>query len=535
VKTYIRELIEQGDRLFSKRMSLMSLWQEIGENFYCERAQFTKETWLGEDFAANLTTSYPLLCRRELGNTFSAMLRPSDRDWFVMKVDGVTDHDGKAWLDWATKTQKRAMYHRSAQFLRATKEGDHDYAAFGQCVITVELQPDRSGLLYRCWHLRDVAWCDGYDGAVESVHHKMPMTGYTIKKTFGERGLSDRMRKLMEKDPYCEIVLRRIVVPADMYRGDEKISAPLVSIYVDPVDGFEVEVVGCRVNPYVIPRWQTVSGSQYAHSPATICALPDARLIQAMSLTLLEAGEKAVNPPMAAIQEAIRGDVSIYAGGITWLDAQHDKKIQELISPIANDKSGVAFGLEMVRDTRAMIRSGFFLDKLDLPVNGPEMTAYEVGQRVQEYIRGALPLFEPVESDYNGAICDRTFDVMMMEGAFGPPDRMPRSLSKRDMTYVFTSPLRDAIEKQKAQTFTEAGQLISQAVALDPGAGSIVDAKVALRDTLEGIGVPTKWTRSEEDVQAISDAEAQQAEQEQMLGAMQQAATVAKDLVPVAA
>jgi hypothetical protein len=189
----------------------------------------------------------------------------------------------------------------------------------------------------------------------------------------------------------------------------------------------------------------------------------------------------------------------------------------------------------MVRDTRAMIRSGFFLDKLDLPVNGPEMTAYEVGQRVQEYIRGAMPLFEPVESDYNGALCDRTFDVMMMEAAFGRPDQMPRSLSKRDMTYAFTSPLRDAIEKQKAQTFTEAGQLISQAVALDPGAGSIVDAKVALRDTLEGIGVPTKWTRSEEDVKAISDAEAEQAQQEQMLGAMQQAATVAKDLVPVAA
>jgi hypothetical protein len=49
---------------------------------------------------------------------------------------------------------------------------------------------------------------------------------------------------------------------------------------------------------YVIPRWQTVSGSQYAYSPATVAALPDARLIQAMTLTFFEAGEKATNPPM---------------------------------------------------------------------------------------------------------------------------------------------------------------------------------------------------------------------------------------------
>jgi hypothetical protein len=40
------------------------------------------------------------------------------------------------------------------------------------------------------------------------------------------------------------------------------------------------------------------------------------------------------------------------------------------------------------------------------------MTAYEVGQRIQEYIRGALPLFEPMEMEYNGALCERTFEIL---------------------------------------------------------------------------------------------------------------------------
>lgn len=529
---YIKTLIDQGDKLFSKRMTLLSLWQEMALNFYPERASFTEEIYLGEEFATNLTTSYPLLCRRELGNTFASMLRPSDINWFKQTVDGVTDHESKAWLEWATATQKRAMYDRRAQFVRATKEGDHDYAAFGQCVITVEVQTKQNwkGLLYRCWHLRDVAWTDGLDGAVECVHHKMPMTVYNIKRQFGEKALSEPMKRKLEKDPHCEVQLRRMVVPTDMYEGEEKFLTPMVSLYVDCEDGHVIEALGTRINPYVIPRWQTVSGSQYAYSPATVCALPDARLIQAMTLTLLEAGEKAVNPPMVAVQEAIRGDVSIFAGGITWADSRYDEKLGEVLRPITQDKTGLAFGLEVVRDKRLELRSAFYLDKLDLPVNTGKMTAYEVGQRVQAYIRGALPLFEPVETDYNGGLCERSFEVLLQEGAFGTPDTFPDELRDSDVQYTFVSPLREAIDKQKGQIFMEGASVIAQAVTLDPSVASIPDAKVVLRDTLEGIGWPAKWTRSEEEVQRMSDAEAKQAQQQQLLDQMTQAATVAKDL-----
>jgi len=535
MQEHVTELIKQGDQLWGKRASLESLWEELAANFYVERQGFTRTTYLGEEFAANLTTSYPLLVRRDLGNSFSSMLRPSDKEWFSMAVDGVEDHTGKAWLDWATKRQKRAMYDRASQFVRATKEGDHDFAAFGQCVISVEMRPDMSGLLYRCWHLRDVVWTEGFDGQVNCVQRKWRPTVYDLLQVFGEKAMTPNMKQRMEKDPYCEIEVRHVVIPAKLYKGETKFRTPLVSIFINVDDGVEIEATGARVNPYVIPRWQTVSGSQYAYSAATVCALPDARLLQAMTLTLLEAGEKAVTPPMIATQEAIRGDVSLYAGGITWVDHAYDERLGEVLRPLTIDKSGIPLGLEMSQDTRMMLRQAFFLDKLDLPMRAPEMTAYEVGQRVQEYIRNALPLFEPVETDYNGGLCERTFDVMFAAGAFGPVDEIPRSLSEADIQFKFVSPLRDAIDKQKGETFAQSTQVISQAIALDPGAAAIVDAKVALRDVLEGIGAPTKWTRSPEEVQRISDEQAQMAQQEQALASLQQAAGAAKDLSAVAA
>ena len=64
-----KALIKQGDHLFDKRGSLLSMWQSIADNFYPERADFTVSRSLGDDFADNLTTSYPLLVRRDLGNS----------------------------------------------------------------------------------------------------------------------------------------------------------------------------------------------------------------------------------------------------------------------------------------------------------------------------------------------------------------------------------------------------------------------------------------------------------------------------------
>lgn len=524
----VKELLAYGDKLFGKREDLCSLWQELADHFYPERANFTHRRSLGEDFASNLMTSYPLMARRELGNTFSTMLRADE--WFKLGVSGEADHEGKAWLEWATGLQRRAMYDRRAQFVRATKEADHDFASFGQAVISIEIQPDRTTLLYRCWHLRDVAWAEGLDGAVETVHRKWTTaTASELVNLFGDK-VHAKVREKAAKEPYCEIRCRHIVTPASKYQGEVKYMTPLVSIYVDEENGHVMQERGVRVNPYVIPRWQTVSGSQYSYSPATVCALPDARLIQAMTLTLLNAGEKASDPPMVAVQEALRSDINVRAGGVTWVDAAYDERLGEVLRPISQDRSALPFNMEMVQDMRDMIRKAFYLDKLDLPQRGPEMTAYEVAQRVQQYVRDALPLFEPVESDYNGGLCDRTFDVLMGEGAFGPPESLPRSLGGRDVEFTFTSPLRDAIDKQKADIFMQAGSILQTAGAIDPSIVGLIDTEVSVRDVLEGMGVPTNWTRSAEALAAQRERDAAAAQEQQMIALAQQGSEVAKNL-----
>lgn len=527
-------LIAQGEMLFSKRGSLLSMWQEISDNFYPERADFTVSRSLGADFAGHLTTSYPTLIRRDLGNSFSTMMRPTSLQWFHTRAEREEDEDqaAKEWLEYATNIQKRAMYDRRSLFVRASKESDHDIAAFGQSVKTVELNRDADGLLYRCWHLRDVVWAESAEGKISTVHRKWRACVVDLCKLFGDK-VHTKIKDMMvgsSKKPYEDVNVRHIVMPAEDYDGEytgKRMNVPYVEIYIDVDNKHIMEVTGLTYFKYIIPRWQTVSGSQYSFSPATVCGLPDARLLQAMTRTLIEAGEKYVNPPMLAVQEALRGDVAIYAGGITWVDSEYDERLGEVLRPLTQDKSSFPIAIDMRRDVMSMLQEAFFLNKLTLPTTGPEMTAYEVGQRVQDYIRQAAPLFEPLEDEDNGAVCETTFELLMRAGAFGRVEDIPQSIRGKDITFRFESPLHDAIERQKGNKFMEAKALLADTLALDPTADCNLDITTAFRDTLASIGIPAKWMRSEEEAAQLAQGREQEQQAAKLIEAMGAGAEVA--------
>lgn len=528
-----KELIAQGDQLFSKRGTLMSMWQEIADNFYVERADFTSTRTLGDNFADHLSTSYPTLIRRDLGNSLGTMMRPTSIEWFHMRADReeYEDQPAKEWLEWASGVQRRAMYDRHSQFTRASKEADHDMAAFGQSVKTVQMNRNNDGLIYRSWHLRDVVWCENDEGKIDTVHRKWKPTAVDMARIFGNN-IHSKVREMLDKHPYHECNVRHILMPADRY-GDKFMGrGEYVSLFVDVDNMHVMEAVGQTYFMYIIPRWQTVSGSQYAFSPATVAGLPDARLLQAMTRTLLEAGEKAVSPPMLAVQEAIRSDISIYAGGITWVDEAYDERLGEVLRPLTQDLRGIPMGLEHQAQVMGLLREAFYINKMTLPQSGPEMTAYEVGQRVQDYIRQAAPIFEPLEDEDNGAVCETTFDLLMKNGAFGSAEDIPQSIRGREINFKFESPLHDAIERQKGNKFMEAAGILGQVIPLDPTAPAHLDIKTAFRDVLTSIGMPAKWLNSETEADEIIAGQQQQAQAAQLveeLGAGAETATKVAD------
>jgi len=193
-----------------------------------------------------------------------------------------------------------------------------------------------------------------------------------------------------------------------------------------------------------------------------------------------------------------------------------DRRKGDGLRPINQDRRGLPQGYNE-RDTQmAMLAEAFYINKLTLPPPEGDMTAFEVGQRVEEYVRAALPLFEPMEHEYNGQLCEDTFDLLLRAGAFGSIQDMPRELQGREVHFKFVSPLHDAIERKDASIFMETRDLLAAAMELDPTAAYNVDINGTLRDALEGIGLPAKNLVPLEEVQAqIEEASQMAAMQEQ--------------------
>lgn len=528
-----QELFGLGEKLFSDRSSLILLWQEMAENFYAERADFTYSRSLGTDFAGNMMTSYPMMVRRDLGDQVGQMLRPTNKEFAHLSLRGQSklSNDAQRYLEWFARTQRRAMYDRRAQFVDSEKMADHDYSSFGQSVTQVQVAKSQDRLLFQNWHLRDVAWQHNAEREICAVFRKNKMHARDIKNTF--KNVHADVTKCLtgsNPKPFEEFECMHMVVMSDLFDDKAPKGMEWRSIWYDCKHQHVMESVAIPDNEYVIARWMKPGASQYAFSPASVCALPEARLIQAITYTLVEAGEKIVNPPLIAVDQAVRSDINVYAGGVTWADRDYDEKTGEVLRPMNIDAKGMPLGMQMIQDSRAMIMQAFYLNKLNLPQRAAEMTAYEVGQRVQEYIRGALPLFEPMEYERNGQVWEKAFHILRRRGAFGSELDWPKELRVEDIEYTFESPLHDAIDAVKGAKFLESQQYVAAAMQLDQTAGALVDAKAALRDVLQGVKAPALWVRSEIAVQKIDDQRKAAEQSQATLAQMQQGSEVVGNL-----
>lgn len=268
---------------------------------------------------------------------------------------------------------------------------------------------------------------------------------------------------------------------------------------------------------YVIPRAVTLPNNPYGISMATIIALPDARLIQQQALAILEAAEKSVNPPLLAVQDAVRGDMSFRANGITWLDKSYDERTGDAIRTMETGKN-FALGVDSILRTEMQLTKAFYLDTLRMPDTRNSKSTLEVQFKIDEYVRAALPLFAPMQVEYNEALLYEVDQIIEHMGGYGDRPR-PDALKDQPMTYQWDNPLSDMIERQKAQMVGEVAQLAQTVAALEAAAQQApalkqIDTEKMFREAAMGIGAAS-WmlepAKAKKQIAAQSQANSEQA------------------------
>lgn len=503
-----KDLLSLTSKMFEQQYVVRTLWQTLAENFAPAMADFTTQRFIGDELADNLVDSYPILMCRDLANGIGSMLRDGP-DWFEIgsSEDGI-GYDGRAWLQNATSTMRRELESTQSGFRRATREGDQFYALTGQACLSVEPRRDFTGVVFRSWHLRDVAFTDDVDGGVGTVARNWRATLDDLRRTFGEEKLTQSQRTQLAKNPFERVNVRHVVMPSALFGDDEFEQYSHVSVFLDVSGDGEhtYERRGINHPYYVIPRWQTLAGQPYAISPATISALPNARTLQAMTFTLMEAANRHARPPLMASSQAVRSDISLDPDGITFVDGEFLERAQKPIQELYTNAGGYPVGQDMRMQFVEIMASCFYANRLQLPDTGGEMTAYEVQERMKQFRRENLPLFMPIEQDYNGQLCEVAFQTMLDLNMFGSKFDIPEELLGTDTRFMFRSPLSELENERRAVQMRQTAELLATASQTDTLVANDFDARKAFRSAVEAIDAPMSWLRHPDDVAALDQA-----------------------------
>ena len=519
----IKDVIDVSGGMFSRRGSLASFWQDCAEQLYPERADFTTNRH-GEDFASGLSDSTAVLFRRDFGNFLGSILRPKGTQWFSAKsrrADLMDKTEIREFFERNTRITRNALYDTRTQFIRANREADHDYVTFGNSVRSLTERSTRDGLLLRSHHLRDCAWEENGDGIVDVVHRKVDMTARIMKKRFKE--VAREVNEAVTKEPHKAFKLVHVVMPMDEWAPENKSlkKFPFVSLWIDTDNLFLLEETGSWDMIYIVSRWHTVSGSPYAYSPCACVAMPDTRTMQRMTETILEAGEKAVKPPLIAQREVIQGGVNLWSGGVTWVDASYDERTGDALRPVQLGGEPT-LGVALRQDVREALMSAFYLNKLFLPVQG-DMTAEEVHRRNQEFLRVSQPIIEPAEPECNGLMLEMAFEKLARLEAFGPVTEFPPEIQQFPFfSFTYDNPVEDAAKQATMMAYQTSLQMLQAGQSFDPSLSVNFDIHKAYRDAMTANGSSAEWLKDEDEAaEAMQQMQQLQAAQSLIQGAGQ--------------
>lgn len=514
-------VMSQSSEAFGKKEPLMNFWQAIAENHFPERADFTRTLQNGEDMTSQVYSSEPILFRREFGNFLGAALRPKGRDWFNITLRDVNLRKRKiprveTKLNDVRDRIRGLMYTRKSGYTRAMNVADHDYATFGNNVGSVEPRPTLDGLRFRTWHLRDCAWKENFNGEVDTVFRKFKTSARELLNEGKRRkwAVDQKVSDAALKNPNTLFDCQHVMMPMANYDPSRKTKMEWVSLYFDTTNNCLLGRQEVPTFRYFVDRWFTIDGSPYALSPCVVCSLPDSRTLQTMTWSIMEAGEKAVEPPMIATHGAILGGIDVRAAGITWADKNYDERTGEVLRAIQLGEQP-QFGEALREGIRQNLNAAWFLNKLNMPQTY-DKTAYEAQRLHDEFLRAVQPIMEPAEAERNGNHLEITMDVARHLGLLGKPEEFPPELRGQDVEYVYDNPLEDARKQAATFAYKATAEINAIAAQTKPEVMANMDHNKAYRDAIAGVA-PPEWLRDEDEAQQdIADAQDEQTDQKAM-------------------
>jgi hypothetical protein len=523
-------ILEMQQRMQTQREHFEKVWQEIAERAAPRKAEFGRrraaQTTKGKQRTEKIFDATPSLALDRFASAFHSLVTPRNQQWHKLKATDdelAEDAEVARYLDEVNKRLFAARY--AANFDNQVHECYYDAGAFGNMGLFIGERPGRS-LIYRTVPVDQLFFAENESGEVDLVHRLWWMSARAAAQKWGDK-LPAHIRNAAERTPEAEYPFLHCVKPRedlDVRRMDYR-GMPFVSYFVAVDSNAIIEEGGFRTFPYAVGRYAVTSGEIYGRSPL-MTVLPDVKMLNEMERTTIQAAQLAVLPPMLAHRDGVLDAVRLTPAAINYGGV--DDQGRQLIQPMRLGEN-LPVSIEMADQKRRTIQDALWNTLFQILVDNPQMTATEAMLRAQE--KGALlaPTASRTESEFLNPMITRELQILEDAGVLPPKPEKLQDAAFLEVEY--TSPLERARRAEDGVAILRSvEQLAPLANVLGPAAYKRINVDEAARVIFDVNGVPAKVLYTDDEMEAINEDQAAQAQLQEVLQAAPVAASAAKDL-----
>jgi hypothetical protein len=360
--------------------------------------------------------------------------------------------------------------------------------------------------------LADIFFEENDEGLVDVVYRPIWMTPKQLFDQFPE--MSDEVRRQVEHRlsgyPSTRIKVVHTVRPN---QGNGKKAHKFESVYALCEGQYVLEVNGYKRFPFYIGRWEKIAGREAMGRSPAMKALKDAKVLNNMVRTNLEAGEKVVQPPLQAPFQSFTRKLNLTSKAVNYYKSTPGLP-PAVATPLVT-VGNLPIGLEMENQRRRAIQESFYIDLIAEGKQG-RMTSLEVAQREQERLGRMAPQMSRIQTEILGPLLLALYEELVDDGIIGEP---PAELSASQVAPIYNSPLARAQRQANSiglQRFLNSISVVGQ---IAPEVLKTIHPLRLVEEMREIESVPLKVMRTEdefnEEINTERQAEKQRAAVEQ--------------------
>ncbi|NOV24168.1 phage head-tail adapter protein [Cupriavidus necator] len=522
------ELIRLHEQMASRRGIWEGHWREVAERVRPTQNLFQQERPDGDKRNERIfDATAPLALPKFAAAVISFTMPHTQKYQSLTTGDEELDDNPevKRYLEAVNDAVFKARYAAQANFISQSSEVILDDGAFGTGILFIDDALGK-GIRYKSLPLAECYVSEDEHGSINRLHRKFQFTAEQAAKKFGTDKLSEGIRRALEKDPLCKFWFLHCVGPNEDYdasRRDHR-GMDFSSCYIEFETRSTVEEGGFRRFPFAVPRFETSPREVYGRSPA-MAVLPDIKMLNEMSKTVLRAGQMVVAPPIMLTEDASLAAFNVRSNALNY--GYVDTQGRAMAIPFQT-QGRVDIGLDMMNQRREAINDAFFVTLFRILVEEPTITATEAMLRAQEKGQLLGPPMGRIQSEMLGPTTEREIDILAASGALPPMPQVLRDRG-RNVNVKYQGPLNQAQRAGVGVGILNTIQAVAPLAQIDPGVMLRFDIDGMAQELAEINLVPARFIRSDDEVAALKGQQEQAAQVQQLLAAAPVAASAAKD------